>query len=157
MSIDISKPWFPQDYTLEEVKALINRRPFDTDEQHAERMAIVESDYRIRAGGVAGIFNDLRLNIIERLGNIDEEGVAKVDVQAFKDRLKYVIADAIYKLEGGTIPDTKFVVHEYAIPTFHRDEPPVYNCKTSLLEETRVAKNIADRYWSLVNSDKPTE
>lgn len=156
MSIDTSKPFFPQDYPLEEVLATLKRMPMATDEEHAQRLHQAEREYYIRKGGVAGIFNDLRLSIIRLLGQPDDEGFANVKLDDFKDMVTHDIAEAIFNLEGNSILTTKFIIQEYAVPAFKRDESPEYNCAPVLIEETRSTSksgmSIASQYWELVNS-----
>lgn len=154
--IDTSKPWYPQDYTLEEVLASVKRMAMSTDSEHADFLAKVERDYYVRKGGVGGIFNDLRLGIINKLGEPDEDGNVTVNLTHFSGQVKNDVADAICKLEGTSIPDTRFVVMEYAVPVMTRDEPPEYSCTPLLQEDTRPASaqgiSILHQYWAMVNS-----
>lgn len=154
--IDKTKPWFPQDYTLDEVlEAAVKPQGFSHRDQD-NHLRNIERDYHIRKGGVAGVFNDLRNRVLEAVGEPDPNGGhIVIDHKAFKEMITHEIAGTIYTLEGSSIPDTKFVIQEYAVPVFRRDDPPEYNCKPELLEVVRPATakcRIIDKYWELVNT-----
>lgn len=175
MTIDTSKPWYPQDYPLEEVLAIAESTKeggfqFTPDAMRAH-LNDVKEDYRIRTGGPAGIFYDLRrhlrqalhgkqihqmpqYNQDQRWKRTDENGCFTVNEERFMGTVDEVIGLAIAKLEGASIPDTKFVVMDYASPVFTRDQPPDYSCTPTLLEETRPCTNILRSYWDMVNSEK---
>lgn len=152
--IDTTKPWFPQDYTLEEVLAICKKQKFESDENYKDRLAAVERDYNDRVRGVAGIFDDLRRNVVKQIDLLNKEG--PLDLAKVQRDVDCIVANALYKLEGGTIQDTKFVVMEYAVPVFNRDSPPNYECHTTLKEETRHATALGDtimeKYWNMVNT-----
>lgn len=155
--IDTTKPWFPQDYTLDEVLSKVTHMPLMTLGEHEERLNQIREDYRIRKGGVAGVFNDLRVDIIEAVGKPDPNGGHIVlDYNKFKDMVTEEIAKTIAVLEGSSIPTTRFVLMEYAVPVFSRDTPPNYDCHTTLKEETRHATALGDsimeKYWAMVNT-----
>lgn len=136
--IDRTKPWFPQDYTLEEVLAT----------NAWSDPVKVERDYNIRCGGVAGVFKELRDELVKGINELDPTlDKAKIE-QLVTDRIE----NAIIVLEGNSIPDTKFVISEYAVPVFTRDEPPEYSCNPSLVEQTRPATAIVDRWRDMVNT-----
>lgn len=153
--IDPSKPWYPQDYTLEEVLLEVKRMPLSTDEEHTERLVEVTRDYNLRKGGVAGVFNNLRNRILEAVGEPDPEGGHVVlDYKELDKMVTHEIASTICTLEGSSIPSTRFVIQEYAVPVWNRDAPPEYNCKPILHEEVRPVSDgrIIKQYWDLVNS-----
>lgn len=154
--IDTTKPWFPQDYTLEEVLAVVKRIPMTNDKEHESHLTQIEDDYRIRKGGVAGVFHDMRRQILGNLGEADSDGNVTIPLERMKKVVTEIIGGAISTLEGHSIPNTKFVIQEYAVPVFNRDQPPDYNCNPTLVEETRPASALGDsifhQYWDLVNS-----
>lgn len=154
--IDTSKPFFPQDFTLEEVLATVKRKPMATDEEHTAYLTQIEDDYHIRKGGVAGVFHDMRRQILGNLGEADSDGNVTIPLEGMKQIITEIIGNAISTLEGHSIPSTKFIIHEYAVPVMSRDAPPDYNCNPTLLEEIRPATALGDsiyhQYWDLVNS-----
>ena len=159
--IDTSKPWFPQDFPVEEVLALVKRMPLSTDEEHEAVLAQTEDDYRIRKGGVAGVFHDLRRQILGNFGEADAEGNVTIPLEGMTKVITDVIGNAIGTLEGHSIPNTKFIIQEYAVPVMTRDAPPDYNCTPTLLEEIRPASALGDsifhQYWAMVASEKSTD
>lgn len=175
MTIDITQPWYPQDYSIEEVIEVGTRSGgFNfTDDAKRNRIKDIEEDYRIRKLGPAGIFYDLRRHLRQALHGkqlhqmpnhdrdqkwkrTDENGCFVVNEERFMGTVDEVISLAIAKLEGASFPDTRFVVMDYAAPVVTRDQPPDYNCTPSLLEATRPCNNILQNYWDMVNSEEKT-
>lgn len=154
--IDTTKPWFPQDYTLDEVLATVVKIDGLSHRDQDDRIRNIERDYHIRKGGVAGVFHDLRNRILEAVGEPEpNDGNVVVDHKAFKEMVTNEIAETIYTLEGISIPDTKYVIQEYAVPVWRRDDPPEYSCKPEFLEAVRPATakgRIIDKYWDMVNT-----
>lgn len=155
--IDTTKPWFPQDYTLDEVLATVVKIEGCSFRDHDEQIRAAEVDYHLRKGGVAGVFKKLRDDVIAEVGKPDPIGGHLVlDHTKFKEMVTAKIADAICTLEGSSIPSTRFVLMEYAVPVFNRDEPPNYSCKPTLQEKTRHAtalgETIIEKYWDMVNT-----
>ena len=171
MTIDTSKPWYPQDYPLEEVLDLAA----DTSKLHflpndlRQRLNDVKEDHYIRTHGPAGVFFDLRRHMENALHGqqihqmpqrdqpqkrkrLDEEGRILVDAERFMGTVDEVISLAIAKLEGSTIPDSRFVIMDYAAPALSKE-----NGNITLLEDTRPCTHILDSYWNMVNGEKSTE
>lgn len=165
--IDTSKPFFPQDFPLEEVLELItSKNPSFTTRDLDNQLAEVTEDYRIRKGGPAGIFFDLRRHIENALNGhditdmpkpgecvsrikYDERGDIPVNPQRFMNTLDECISLAIVKLEGNSIPDTRFVIQDYAVPAIEKDGE-----KIQLVEATRPCTNICQAYWDLVSQEE---
>ena len=166
--IDTSKPFFPQDYPLEDILALASGNKFFSEAGKRDQINAIKEDYRIRKGGPAGIFFDLRGHIENALHGqqlhemphhdetvtrfkLDERGEIPVDPYKFMNTLDQVISLAIIKLEGSSIPDTRFVIQDYATVTAHKVDG-----KIELLEETRPCTDILGSYWDLVSSERST-
>lgn len=164
--IDTSKPWFPQDYPLEEVLAVVTDNPFFSEAGKLDRVNEVKEDYRIRKGGPAGIFFDLRRHIENALHGqqihempqydeavtrikLDEHGQIRVDPYKFMNTLDEVISLAIIKFEGSNIPDARFAILDYAAVAVRKVDD-----KVVLFEETRPCGDICQAYWDLVSQEK---
>lgn len=176
MSIDTSKPWFPQDHPVDEVlKIRANGSGiFFPTKKHQIYMSDLVEDHYLRTHGPAGVFFDLRRHIENALHGqqihtmpqrgepvvrepLDEDGKISVDVRRFMNTVDEVISLAITKLEGTSIPDTKWVISDYAVPVFTRDQPPDYNCQPTLMEETRPCEDICQKYWDMVSIEESTD
>jgi hypothetical protein len=173
MTIDTTKPWYPQDYPLEEVLDLVSNNALDkalfTMDNLRQHLNEVKEDHYVRTHGPAGVFFDLRRHLENALHGqqihqmpqrdqpqkrkrLDEEGRILVDAERFMGTVDEVISLAIAKLEGSTIPDTRFVIMDYAAPAIGKVDNEI-----KLIEDTRPCMNILDSYWNMVNSDKTTE
>ena len=172
MTIDTSKPWYPQDHPLEEVLdvAAANNGSFQfspNDLRH--HLNDVKEDHYLRTHGPAGVFFDLRRHMENALHGqqihqmpqrdqpqkrkrLDEEGRILVDAERFMGTVDEVISLAIAKLEGSVIPDTRFVIMDYAVTAVAKEDN-----KIVLLEDTRPCMHILDSYWNMVNGEKSTE
>lgn len=164
--IDISKPFFPQDFPLEEVLELVNRQDGFMLVDPEIRKRDLEEDYRIRKGGPAGVFYDMRRHIenvlngstitdMPQLGECvtriryDEQGNIPVNPVKFMNTLDEVISLAITKLEGSGIQDSRFVIQDYAVPALVKDGENI-----TMLEKVRPCTNICQAYWDLVSQEK---
>jgi hypothetical protein len=169
MSIDGSKPWYPQDYPLEEVLDFASDKAkawmLEDSKCLRDFRNDLKEDHYIRTHGPAGVFFDLRRHLENALHGqqihqmpqrshpqkrkrLDEEGRILVDAQRFMGTVDEVITLAICKLEGGSVPDTRFVISDYAVPVLTDD---IHN---PLLEAMRPCTHILDKYWDMVNSEK---
>lgn len=165
--IDTSKPFFPQDFPLEEVLELISsKNPSFTTRDLDNQLAQVTEDYRIRKAGPAGIFFEMRHDIENALNGstvedlpkpgecvsrikYDEHGNIPVNPEQFMKTLDAIIGSVIVKLEGNSIPDTRFVIQDYAVPAIEKDGE-----KIQLVEATRPCTNICQAYWDMVSQEK---
>lgn len=172
MTIDTSKPWYPQDYPLEEVldTAAANSGGFQfspNDLRH--HLNDVKEDHYVRTNGPAGVFFDLRRHLENALHGqqihqmpqrdqpqkrkrLDEEGRILVDAERFMGTVDEVISLAIAKMEGNSTVDSRFIIMDYAIPAVSKENGDVV-----LLEATRPCTDILDSYWAMVNGENSTE
>jgi hypothetical protein len=164
--IDTSKPVFPQDYPLEEILALVgDQSGFQLVDPELRKRDLTE-DYRIRKGGPAGVFFDMRCDIENALNGstihdlpkpgecvsrikYDEHGNIPVNPEQFMKTLDLIVGNAICKLEGTGIHDSRFVISDYAVPAMAKEGD-----KIKLVEATRPCTNICQAYWDMVSQEK---
>lgn len=171
MTIDTTKPWYPQDYTLDEVIALSEEQANKSSllDVRRDHVSNAKEDYRIRKGGPAGVFVDLRRHLRQALHGkqihqmpkydrpqkwrqSDENGCFTVNEESFMKTVDEAIGLALIKLDSSTICDARFTILENAVPVLtNADVNP-------LLHESRPCTDILSQYWEAVSQeDKITD
>lgn len=170
MSIDKSKPWYPQDHPLEDslklCKESASKNLFTPDAERKLHKEITEDHY-LRSHGPAAIFVDLRRQLENALHGqqiqqmplrdqpqkrkrLDEEGRITVDAERFMGTVDVVIASAIHKLtSSSTVPP--FYISDYAIPVFKDTDEGTF-----LMEDSRPCIAVLEKYWAMVSTEKST-
>lgn len=171
MSIDTTKPIYPQDHPLDEVIALQTKDSgmFFTIDKRLELVSRIKEDHYLRTNGPAAIFLDIRRKVENALHGqsmqqmlprdypqpreeLDASGCISVNVERFMGTLDEVITSAICNLTS-TSHDAPFFISDYAIPVFGEETDA---CGTRLIEDSRPCTEVLQKYWAAVSTEKST-
>lgn len=172
MSIDATKPIYPQDHPLNEVIDFQTKDGgmFFSQSKRLAMIDAVKEDHYLRSKGPATVFLDIRRKVenalhgqaIEKMlpreypqirGEVDENGCVNVNVKQFMDTLDAVMSVAIVTLTGNS-HDSPFFISDYAIPVFGEETE---GCGTRLIEDSRPCTHVLENYWASVSSEKSTD